>query len=266
MTNINTELAKIRKRSEKADVAKVEKAQALHRLETRIKAGESTGDKILDIIIVFGAEPGGEEEQTLRGLEQKMKGMVGQLFLLILREREQTVLRDFGHDIDPKPSDFSTRERYTFGILNGEELVIDPKEKLIAIPAEAYLDQRGNVCNGNVDPNNLFSAMSSHYYLFRLGEFLRVDPLGLTNGYVTDVEGKPLSLIEMHIGDTNVVEYSSDCLSSLVGLYDSAKKLGKDLIADNLDFRTLLRRYVKDAKKGGYNPTAEEFDQLLGNV
>lgn len=142
---------------------KIEKqiASTLENLRTEIMAGNSTGDKVTDFILVrYGL---GEEtkkiEKFYRAIDAKLHESVGQFVLLTHTFKVQFCFRDPGPSRD---EDFIKATRRYLCVVKEGGLILPCKTDtdLWEIPAEQYLIVSGSECPklkaGNMPPPNLY--------------------------------------------------------------------------------------------------------------
>lgn len=133
MTTIQNELEELKSQTETADSEQKARSEALEALRTRIKNGESTGDRLRDLAIIIQ----GDDEKLLKvfqELEAQMAGKTGQLFMLA--EYEERKSPHHG-DFYQLPPDIRL-ETVTLGILADDKLVIDITKATWKIPCHEF--------------------------------------------------------------------------------------------------------------------------------
>jgi len=135
--------------------------KTLAELREAIKAGGTTGDKILDFVI---SRYGWDEktktvERFYRALDARFRASVGQFVLLTYTHKKQVCLRDPGPS---EPDDFITVTNYYLGIVKDGGLILktDSEFGLWELPTEKYaVIRRGgdtDIREGNILPPECF--------------------------------------------------------------------------------------------------------------
>lgn len=112
-----------RKKAEEAQRAAEEERRLCQELTDRIKAGETTGDRIMDYAF---AQWGGDEHvvEALNKLETELAGKTGQPILAVIRE-EEWITTGRGGGFGPSGYEELRRLDIRYGILTDDKLVLD---------------------------------------------------------------------------------------------------------------------------------------------
>lgn len=97
----------------------------------RVRAGESTGDRVRDFVLSrYGFSP--QIEQTLRDIEVQLFEHVGELVLIVLREENFHGCTGFGGKAEDR--DYHLEERWYLGVVSLSGLVMDPLKSELLLP------------------------------------------------------------------------------------------------------------------------------------
>jgi hypothetical protein len=159
-TSIEQDLARIGQLEGRAEEveslrkgAQEEAGKALERLRRRIKAGETTGDRIKDFVLTRGYSLDESLVARYREVEERLARHVGELALFVVRER--VLLR---HDCfggrTPRESDYGSTERWYLGLIESSELVLDLEGGSCAVLTRNYVTRKRALVlkEGNVPP------------------------------------------------------------------------------------------------------------------
>lgn len=104
-----------------------------HSLRERIRAGETTGDQIRDLIITryIFIYPDKEIEQRFRVLQERIKSHQGQYIMVMQLKDDRIVFRGPGQEC---PGDTVKRIELDIGVLSADSLILDPPKAHFAFP------------------------------------------------------------------------------------------------------------------------------------
>lgn len=104
---------------------------AMAEVRERVRAGESTGDRVRDFVLSrYGFSP--QIEQTLRDIEVQLFDHVGELVLIVLREENFHGCTGFGGKAEDR--DYHLEERWYLGVVSDVELIMDPTKPDLQLP------------------------------------------------------------------------------------------------------------------------------------
>lgn len=150
--------------------AEAARKAAAEDLTKRIKAGETTGDRLVDFLVAsFGA---GYEEALphYRALEERMKGRTGQFVLMIERAETQFGCVMFGEAPDHM---FGLEETFVLGILSSDALAFDLEARDWKFPAVRHVSQGGRWNSGSKEGGFAPRFYSSVFWM-KMAEPMRV--------------------------------------------------------------------------------------------
>lgn len=140
MKTIGETVAELREKEGRVNTL-AQQVQTLHKevmegwrsLGERIRAGETTGDKIQDLVITryIIYYPDKEIEQRFRVLQERIKSHQGQYVMVMQLKDDQICHRGPGQE---RPSDFVKRIELDIGVLSADSLILDPPKAYFAFP------------------------------------------------------------------------------------------------------------------------------------
>ena len=114
-----------------------DKADTLEReLRKQVQNGESTGDRIVDLLLRTGRTPTKNALENYRELDAALKGKRGELVLVTYTVGEAEVRGGPGMSRD------RVIDMVAVGVLHGDSLVYDEKRHLLALPVGRYITFR----------------------------------------------------------------------------------------------------------------------------
>ncbi len=138
MKTIAQEAAELREKESHVN-ALAQEVQTLHKemmagwhgLGKRIRAGETTGDNIQDLVLTRYIYPDQEIEQRLRLFQEMIKAHQGQYIMVMQVKDDQICHRGPGQE---RPSDFVKKIELDIGVLSADSLIIDAPKAHFAFP------------------------------------------------------------------------------------------------------------------------------------
>ena len=173
----------------------------------RIMAGETTGNRIRDFVIMAQGAPNEEVEKIYRELEAKIAAHVGEFILLVGRSYEFHGCTGFGYK--PRPREYVLEEYICLGILNGPKLLFNFKDSQCEIPTSKYArpwrQEEVRVEDGNIK-NHCIGVLGLYWSILELGKLAKIK-----NNYGIDLDLEFMALpqpenlkLEIKIGDVEV--------------------------------------------------------------
>lgn len=97
----------------------------------RVRAGESTGDRVRDFVLSrYGHST--KIEQILRDIETQLGGHVGELILVVERDENFHGCTGFGGKAEDR--DYHLDEEWHLGVVSASELIMDPIKPDLQLP------------------------------------------------------------------------------------------------------------------------------------
>lgn len=138
----------------------------LEGIRARIKAGETTGDRIRDFALAHhGDDLSGSTAKIFRDLEARLAGKTGQLFVIAEHDRhfrdpfEETGGGCFGHPVRSEP----VPDMLTMGLLSGDKLVLDMASGTWRIPCREFARGETHGCGERHDGPAFFASEESRW-------------------------------------------------------------------------------------------------------
>lgn len=180
----------------------------LLQLRKRIKAGETTGDKIRDFVIACHGYPDTALVARYREIDENIARFRGQFVLLVMKEESFHGCTGFGYQ--PRPNDLSLDVHLCLGVVALGKLILDPKIEKCAIPTcgkhvVAWPPHNGTATEktGDIFNNHLGNFVEDHR-----------KPLKCKNPmHQLDTHFK----VELRIGDQAVADWFTDANDLLYG-------------------------------------------------
>ncbi len=224
-TSIEQELVRIGRLEGRAEEvaslgkgAHEEAAKARSDLRKRVKAGETTGDRVKDFVLVQW----GSLDETLvaryREIEERVAKHVGELILFVVRERVLLRHDCFGRRA-PRDSDYGTSEYWYLGVIESPELVLDLEGGSCAVLTGSYVTRKHSLVLREGD----VPAGRHHVFPPLLGDHLE------RTARMVDFDEPPLPRGELLIGDVEVEEWFTKHRIRDTVLCKAAQMLGKPM-------------------------------------
>jgi len=198
-------------------------------LGNRIKAGETTGDRIRDFVIACHGYPGTTLLARYRAIAKYVSRYCGQFVLVVKKSEEFHGCTDFGYQ--PQPSDLSLDVHLYMGVIALGTLILDPKKEKCAIPtcghhvvARRPHDGTAMKKTGDIFNNNCLCNFVEDLY----------EPLECKNpAHRLETHFK----VELLIGDRDVADWFTGVNERLYGkaYKNMAAMLGRPLVTDQAD-------------------------------
>lgn len=136
MSDLGEEIGTIQALRENAESVSGEVARKLNDLQERIQQGETTGDKIRDLVIARYGFISNELEEVYRGLQNRIQQHPGEFVLVVVKNETFHGCTGFGYI--PKPQDYVLEENLYLGVLKGDSIVIDISHGECGFPTANY--------------------------------------------------------------------------------------------------------------------------------
>lgn len=168
----------------------------------RVRAGESTGDRIRDFVLSrYGYSL--QTEDLLRGINQQLAGNVGQLVLVVHRDENFHGCTGFGGKAEDR--DYHLEEEWYLGVVSAGELEMDPINHTFVLPTgESHL--RARLSWGRDQENVVEGGIN---FGWNLDPVMRLNqPLKLRNPMNRRIAipgpGEELVMMELIVGNAEV--------------------------------------------------------------
>ena len=136
MSDLGKEIETIQALRENAESVSGEITRKLNNLQKRIQQGETTGDKIRDLVIARYGFISNELEEVYRGLQDRIQQHPGEFVLVVVKN--ETFHGCTGFDYIPKPQDYVLEENLYLGVLKGNSIVTDISQGECGFPTANY--------------------------------------------------------------------------------------------------------------------------------
>lgn len=193
--------------------------EEVQQVQSFIKAGETTGDKIIDFVFVRYDSVNQEIVGAYRDLEARIQKRVGEFVLVVIREEEKVSFRcgDFGdvairQTIMPPPPDlFILKTSLILGVLKGKSLIfniadiVDGKCEIPTSNIVSCLDARRD--KFDVGNDNIIFPFLFPWKFYDLGLDLNkpLERKDASSNYKSHDE--PILKLEVIVGDEEVVSW-----------------------------------------------------------
>lgn len=215
------ELAEDWKRQKQSGVREIQK-----KVQARVRAGERTGDPLVDVVLAALGEPNGELFERLRAIDKLFRMSVGEYAYLVIGEQKQFRFRD--PDYGDSSGDFRWDEKCYVGFIEdgGIDVAICASGEEIAFPIRKWVRiDEGAMGDGVLEPGRDPLNRSSSTRLLD-----RVMLGSLRNDLVFDwdvaVRGSVEFAQTLHIGNSAVDCALSGEYYGLWSWYKAAHRLG----------------------------------------
>jgi hypothetical protein len=189
----------------------------------RILAGETTGDRIMDYVILRHRLPNKKIVATYRDLEALLQQHVGELVLVVTREERSAVLSTFARE--PDVDDYVIGEQIKLGVIKDSLLAINLEHQQCAITVGSvaftfnrYTEEPRTLEGGCLYPE--------HWDFSYLGQ-----PLECKNPANRKRGVGPL-MLEVIVGDAEVAQWFATCTLQLQMAFWKAMQLLHHPITD----------------------------------
>ncbi len=136
MSGLEKEIGIIQALRENAESVSGEVTRKLNDLQKRIQQGETTGDKIRDLVIARYGFISNELEEVYRGLQNRIQQHSDEFVLVVVKNETFHGCTGFGYI--PKPQDYVLEENLYLGVLKGNSIIMDISQGECGFPTANY--------------------------------------------------------------------------------------------------------------------------------